>query len=284
MRAARSRMPRIPVPGSPPARRPRPRSETVTIRPPLRAAQAQLGVIGAGVARDVGQRLLRHAVDDELLLVAELGQMLVEVLADARSRSAGAKRSHSTASALTSPRSSSASGRSSSAIRRTSSRLARTASWMSSTSRAQRLVEHAAHAGEAEQHRGQLLADLVVQLQRDAQPLGLLGLEHPAGGLAPLGLQAGQHLVEGERQLARLRGGAGAGHAGAGPREVDAPRQRGQRLQRADDPPQHDEVDERHQHERRRRARPPRRRRTRRTCAARGPRASPRPRPPAPAR
>ena len=203
-------------------------------------------MIGAGVARDVGEGLLRDAIDDQLLLAAELGQLLVELLADGDAGPLG--------EALAQHRQGADQPQ---VVQRFGAQLQGDPPHVLQAGAdglldvldipAQRLGGQAADPGEAEQHRGQLLADLVVQFQGDPQPLGLLGLEHPAGGLAALGLQAGQHLVEGERQLTRLRGGAGAGHAGAGPREVHAPRQRGQGLQGADDPPQHDEVDERHQ-------------------------------------
>ena len=51
---------------------------------------------------------------------------------------------------------------------------------------------------------GQRLADLVVQLAGDAQPLGLLGGERTVGAVAPLGLDAVEHRVEGARQRDHL--------------------------------------------------------------------------------
>ena len=105
-------------------------------------------------------------------------------------------------------------------------------------------------ASEPEQHGGQLLADLVVELLRDPQPLGLLSFEHPPGGLATFGLQPVEHLVEGQRELARFRGGLRAGHPLTGPGEVDPPRQRGQRLERPHHSAQQHQVDQRDERQR----------------------------------
>ena len=89
-------------------------------------------------------------------------------------------------------------------------------------------------AERPQQHRGELLADLVVQLLGDPQPLSLLGAEHAAGGLPPLGLQAREHLVEGQRELRPpQRWPRGARHPLTQIREIDLPGERGQRLNRA---------------------------------------------------
>ena len=215
----------------------------------MRRAQAQLGVLSARVAGHVGQRLLGDAVDDQLLLVSELGKMLIELLADPDARPLreplaqdGQRADQAQVVERLGPQ---FQGDAPHVLQAGAHRLLDVLDVA-----AQRVVEQAADAGEAEQHRSQLLADLVMQLQCDPQALGLLGREHTPGRLAALGLQAGEHLVEGEGQLAGLRGGGGARHAGAGSCEVDAAGQRGERLQRADDPAQHDQVDQRHQRER----------------------------------
>ena len=54
---------------------------------------------------------------------------------------------------------------------------------------------------EQEQHAGHALADLVVQLGRDPLPLGLLCRERTPAALAPLQLQALEHLVERQHQV-----------------------------------------------------------------------------------
>ena len=66
------------------------------------------------------------------------------------------------------------------------------------------LAEASLRAAELEQHGGERLAHLVVQLLRDAQPLGLVGGEHAARRARALLLEALEHLVEGERELSRL--------------------------------------------------------------------------------
>ncbi len=113
-------------------------------------------------------------------------------------------------SASTSPRSSSASGRSSRAMRRTSSRL-----WWTVCDdlRACAGARSPAVAGStfgAQRDGGQGLADLVVQLAGDAQPLGLLCGERALGALAPLGLDPIEHRVERLGYRERLTAGPAA--------------------------------------------------------------------------
>ena len=81
-------------------------------------------------------------------------------------------------------------------MRRTSSRLR----WIVSTISDQRLSLRGQLAGGAfgaQGDGGQRLADLVVQLAGDPQPLGLLGGEGAVGAVAPLGLDPVEHRVEG---------------------------------------------------------------------------------------
>ena len=63
---------------------------------------------------------------------------------------------------------------------------------------------------QLEEHRGQCLPDLVVQLLGDPQALGLVCGEHSARRLVALQLQPREHLVEGDRELAGLRGKPGS--------------------------------------------------------------------------
>jgi len=102
-------------------------------------------------------------------------------------------------------------------------------------------------AAQLQQHRGQRLPDLVVQLLRDAQPLRLVRREDAARGLLPLLLEPGKHLVERQRQLAGLGRRLGFGDALAGAGEVDAPRERVQRLQRRHGSAYEQDVDQRDQ-------------------------------------
>jgi hypothetical protein len=57
---------------------------------------------------------------------------------------------------------------------------------------------------------GQQLADLVVQLPRDAPALRFLSRQSPAGAVTPLALEAIEHLVErlGQRDHLLIAGGA----------------------------------------------------------------------------
>ena len=63
---------------------PRPSSRTRRTTAPFSAPQAQLGAAGARVAHDVDEALLGDAVDDELVLRAERGQVAVELRGDAQ--------------------------------------------------------------------------------------------------------------------------------------------------------------------------------------------------------
>ena len=123
-------------------------------------------------------------------------------------------RSPSTCSALARPRSSSASGRSRRAIRRTSSRLPRAVSCASSDAAQPRLGHVAGHAAELQHDAGERLADAVVELLRDAQPLALLGGQRAADAVAPLGLEAVEHVVERGGELRGLRVAAARPRAG----------------------------------------------------------------------
>ena len=86
------------------------------------------------------------------------------------------------------------------AIRRTSSAPVRAVSRSSSSSSRSSSGIVRGEALDLQHHRREGLADLVVQLARDALALGLLHDQRPAGALAPLVLQAVEHLVEGLRE------------------------------------------------------------------------------------
>ena len=94
-------------------------------------------------------------------------------------------RVQSAISAFTSPRSSSASGRSSRAMRRTSSRLSRTPSATPRSASRRQLRVPVRGALGLDRHRREGLPDLVVELARHPQPLGLLCGERGARRLVP---------------------------------------------------------------------------------------------------
>jgi hypothetical protein len=81
-----------------------------------------------------------------------------------------------------------------------------------------------------------------VEVARDPCALGLLRPQHGGRGADALGLQPGEHAVEGQAQARHVGGLAGGGlRARAGEREVDALHRPRERLQRSEAPP-HDEV------------------------------------------
>ena len=157
---------------------------------------------GPGVAGDVGQRLLGDAIEHDLDVLAERAAVGVEVAVDGTPLWR-VKRVASAFSALASPSSTSVSGAGRGAMRRTSSRLRRAPS---------RACSRSPSSGariacvDLQQHAGQRLAELVVQLARHPPALVLLGANGAAGALAALVLQAVEHVVERLGQLLHLVG------------------------------------------------------------------------------
>ena len=192
----------------------------------------RVGVGTAGMACDVGQRLLRHAIDNQLGLRIELGELLVDRLGHAQPRRLGEAVAQHRQGADESE-----------VVERLGAELERDpADVLEARANAflddrDLVVERRLHAGpdpsEAEQDRRQLLPDLVMQLLRDPQPFGLLAREHTPGGIAPLGLEPGEHLVDGERKLTRFDGGLRARHPFARLSEVDAVRASAESAPRA---------------------------------------------------
>ena len=138
-------------------------------------------------------------------------------------------------------------------MRRTSSRLSRTAS---ATPRSacgrQRRIAVRGPLG-LDRDRGQGLADLVVELTRDAQPLGLLGSERCPRRLAPGALQSVEHRVErGREGLALGAARIDAGQPPARPVRVDRAHHLGEPEQRRQHTSQQHEV----QSDEQRRSRP----------------------------
>ena len=84
---------------------------------------------------------------------------------------------------------------------------------------------------EAQQHAGQRLVGLVVQVARDARALGLLRAQDGGGGARALGLEAVEHAVERRVQARDLVGARRSGSRGrrAGRRKSTAPSRRSAR-------------------------------------------------------
>jgi hypothetical protein len=100
-----------------------------------------------------------------------------------------------------------------------------------------------AGVAQVEQHGGEALADLVVQLLGDALPLGLLGPQRPGRARGPLVLETLEHGVEAGDEPAG-RAGAGLVEAGSGFAQVDAVHGAGQPVQRCQHGAQEEGVDD----------------------------------------
>ena len=242
---ARSRMPD--TPRRPPDLDLRCKAAAVVTHPQGGAADAgELDADGgsARVLDDVGQRLLRDAVEHELLLVGQLGRVAVPVEggADAGAlaevRHLGGERGDEAVVVE---------GRGAEGARERQQLLHRLGRERLD------LLELGAQPGrdvergglEPEQDRGQGLVDLVVQVLGDAGALLLLGADDGAAALDALLLDAGEHLVEAGGQaldlVRRARGGVGAL---AGRARVDALHRRQQRLERHEPALEQQGVDE----------------------------------------
>ena len=231
--SARSRMPDSPRPPTRPRGRPlRPELPGPGSKPVPVVGDAQdraahereldADVAGVGVLGDVGEALLRDAVDHELLLV---GQRRHRAVAREAGVDPGALRE---VLDLRRERRDQAV-----VVERGRAQLAREVQEL-----LHRLVGEAlgllqlgaqrvrrVHRGrlEAQQDAGERLVDLVVEVLGDPRALLLLAAQHGAAGLAALLLDAGQHVVEARGQLLHLAGGpARRIRAHAGGVEVDA--------------------------------------------------------------
>ena len=249
IKAARSLIPRIPVPGWCPCGSPRPGIDDGQREHAVAVRELELGGRHAGMAGDVRQRLLRDAIHDELGLGREHRQAGSDPLGHLEARPLGEPLTEHGQRALEPE-----------VVQRLGPQFDGDAPQILEAAAhrvlhleqalAQLVGDAALHAREREQHGGQLLADLVVQLLRDSQTLCLLAVEHASGRLTALCLQPRQHLVERDRQLPGLGGGGGRGHPLARRGEVDAARERGQRDKRTDDAAHQVHVQRHHEHER----------------------------------
>ena len=219
-------------------------------QPPVVGDKVDLGLVAARVAGHVGQRLLGDAVDDQLGVGAELGHVGRYPLDDVERRALGEALAEYGQGADQAE-----------VVERLRPQLDRDPANVLEAHPdllldlhdivAQGLGDAVLQAGEHEQHGSQLLTHLVVELLRDPQALGLLPGQHPTGGLAALGLEPVEHLVERQRELAGLRRRLRPRHPLPGFGEVDSPGEIGQRLQRTHDPAQQEQVHQRHQQQRR---------------------------------
>ena len=99
---------------------------------------------------------------------------------------------------------------------------------------------------ELKQHAREHLPDLVVEPARDAPALRLLGRERAAAALAPLGLEAVEHLVERVHELANL-GPAALGQALPGTEQVDRAHALHEPIDRREHGAQQEEVGREHE-------------------------------------
>ena len=211
------------------------------------AAQRDLDPGGAGVAHDVGDAFLRHAVDDELLLGGQR-QIAFEVAGDLDPGAIGDRRAQRQQRALqpelverfgAQPL-----GDHPHVLRAPARRLAK-------------LLEIAAQlrgcpARErlAAQHQsGEDLSDLVMQLARDPSALALLGGERSARTLTALALETVEHPVERLRQGGDLPARRIDLEALPGRERIDALHHGGQVLQRLERPSQQHMKESEHHHE-----------------------------------
>ena len=130
-------------------------------------------------------------------------------------------------------------------MRRTSCAPSRVVSRSSSSSSRRSVGDLRREALDLQHHRRQRLADLVVQLARDAPALALLHQQRLARALAPLGLEAVEHLVERPRQR-RDSGPPTTCTRAPGVERIDLAHRVGQRVQRPERRSQQQHVE--HQH------------------------------------
>ena len=98
---------------------------------------------------------------------------------------------------------------------------------------------------ELEQHAGQHLPDLVVEVARDPHSLRLLGRQRAAAALATLGFQAIEHLIERGDHLGHL-GAALLDQSVSGLEQVDRPHPLDEPLDGSERPSQQQEVGDEH--------------------------------------
>ena len=261
---ARSAMPLRPRPGagrrSSGARRGRGRSRAPSSRtrssvPSSSAPPAPPPRGGAGVALDVRERLLGHAVDRGLHVLAELAPGRRRVCIRTSTPVRAAKRLSWASIAGTRPWSSSAVGRSWRA-RLSSSSIAWFTSRLSSATSCGALGRRVlGERLEPQQDRGERLVHLVVEVARQPAALLLLRAHHELAGAAALLLDALEQAPEGLGQAVDLLGRArrrGRARASPGCGGIDPLDPLDQALERAEAALEHPHVHAEREHDRQR--------------------------------
>ena len=203
--------------------------------------------VRVGVANDVGDALLRHAVDDELLLGGQR-QVAFEVAGDRDPGAVGDRRAQCQQRALqpelVERLGAQALGDHAHVLRAAARGLAKLLEV------AAQLRGRPARERLAAQHQaGEDLADLVMQLARDPPALALLGGERPARTLTALALEPVEHPVERLRQRGDLPPRRIDLEAVPRRQRIDALHQLRQVLQRLERPPQQHVKAGEHHHE-----------------------------------
>ena len=201
------------------------------------------------MAGDVGQRLLGDAVEHELVVAAELRQAGLDVdvdvelgvLGDALAEHEQRARQPEVVERLR-PQ---PAGDPAHLLEAAARGLLR----LQDARRGHGVGHVAGDAAELQHDAGQRLADAVVELLRDPQPLALLRRERAADAVAPLGLEALEHLVERGGQLGGLGVAAADLEPAARLERVDPARERGQLAQRRERAAQQQQVEREHQRE-----------------------------------
>ena len=204
--------------------------------------ERQRDATGARVPDHVGQALLGHAVDDQLLLGGEReiaceSPLNLEVagLRDARAQ----RQQRALEAELIERFRAQPPGDQPDLLRRLAGALAE-----SDDIRSNFLGRTPRERLPAQDQPGEELADLVVQLACDAPALCLLGRQGPAAAVSPLTLEPVEHLVEGLRQCHHLLVTAGGIDPLTGSERVDLVHHVRERLQRRERAPQERAVDQ----------------------------------------
>jgi hypothetical protein len=194
------------------------------------------------VARDVGQALLRDAVDRQLLFGSQVrhhGRDLVAHRQAAVLREAGGERDQGAAQAEL--------------VQRLRAQPAGKVPHLLGA--LPRGLLHLLHGRlklrwratsqpvELEHHSGQGLSQLIVEFARQPASLPLLGGQRPLGALAPLALEPVQHVIEGVEQLTYLGRRAVDVDPPTRRHRIHPPHQLSEAFQRPEEAPQQREVD-----------------------------------------
>jgi hypothetical protein len=210
------------------------------------ALELELDALRPSMTHDVGHRLLRHAIDRQLGLTLERGQIRVDPLPHAETGSlpeADRERDERC------PQPELVERRWPQALRDLPYRLHPLAHGVLDLGhvRSPPGCDGGAQAFELQHDPSQQLAQLVVQLARKPRPLSLLGTKRPAPAVRPLMLEPVEHRIERLPQTRDLVVGRADTDAPARVERVDALHRGLEPLQRPEDPPQQHHVDRDHE-------------------------------------